>query len=296
MRHWTLDDIPWDAFDPSQVDPELLRAVKAAALVEGNADDYVRYLKNVFGDDAEFCGAAEQWGIEENQHGAALARWARSGLGLAPGAVLFANDGYGRGIREIFEREYTGLQGVITESNPYLGAPPELGPYLDRIARAGTAQFALVAGYVDEAWLALAGLRERGVDIPVIGGDGLEGMEAYGEMADGTYVTSAYFPDIATEGNRRYISAYRTRYPDLPPPNGGGVYAYTALYMLKDIIEDVGDGRPAIRDALAELGRGRPAFEGPMGPVAFDERGDLVNARVFVGEVRGGRMRMVEDR
>ena len=75
MRHWTLDDIPWDAFDPPQVDPELLRAVKAAALVEGNADDYVRYLKNVFGDDPAFCAAAEQWGIEENQHGAALARW-----------------------------------------------------------------------------------------------------------------------------------------------------------------------------------------------------------------------------
>lgn len=75
MRHWTLDDIPWDAFDPARVDPELLRAIKAAALVEGNADDYVRYLKNVFGGDAAFCAAADQWGAEENQHGAALARW-----------------------------------------------------------------------------------------------------------------------------------------------------------------------------------------------------------------------------
>lgn len=75
MRHWTIDDIPWHAFDPSKVDSELLRAVKAASLVEGNADDYVRYLKNVFRDDPAFCAAAEQWGTEENQHGAALARW-----------------------------------------------------------------------------------------------------------------------------------------------------------------------------------------------------------------------------
>ena len=42
--HWTLDDIPWDAFDPARVDPELLRAVKAAALVEHNDDEYVSYL------------------------------------------------------------------------------------------------------------------------------------------------------------------------------------------------------------------------------------------------------------
>jgi len=75
MRHWTLDDIPWETFDPARVDPDLLRAVKAAALVEGNADDYVRYLSNVFADDAEFVAAVRQWGVEENQHGAALARW-----------------------------------------------------------------------------------------------------------------------------------------------------------------------------------------------------------------------------
>ncbi|MBS4046735.1 MAG: ferritin-like domain-containing protein [Alphaproteobacteria bacterium] len=75
--HWTLDDIAWDAFDPARVDPELLRAVKAAALVEHNADDYVTYLCNVFADDPLFCDAARQWGIEERQHGAALARWAQ---------------------------------------------------------------------------------------------------------------------------------------------------------------------------------------------------------------------------
>lgn len=75
--HWTLDDIPWDRFRRDLVDPDLLRAVKAAALVEHNADDYVTYLCNVFADDAEFCAAARQWGVEERQHGMALARWAQ---------------------------------------------------------------------------------------------------------------------------------------------------------------------------------------------------------------------------
>lgn len=76
-EHWTLDDIPWDRFDPAKVDAELLRAVKAAALVEHNADDYVTYLCNVFADDPDFCDAARNWGIEEVQHGRALARWAQ---------------------------------------------------------------------------------------------------------------------------------------------------------------------------------------------------------------------------
>ena len=75
-RHWTLDDIRWEDFDASKVDPELLQAVKAAALVEFNAPDYVTYLCNVFSDCPDVKEAIHQWGGEEVQHGQALARWA----------------------------------------------------------------------------------------------------------------------------------------------------------------------------------------------------------------------------
>jgi len=74
--HWTLDDIPWDALDSSKVDPDLIRIVKAAALVEYNGHDYATYLCNVFHDDPAFQQAAKDWAIEEVQHGAALGRWA----------------------------------------------------------------------------------------------------------------------------------------------------------------------------------------------------------------------------
>lgn len=75
MSQWTLNDIPWDRFDPAKVEPSILRLVKAASLVEQNGADYARYLCNVFADDAEFQGAARIWGGEEVQHGAALGRW-----------------------------------------------------------------------------------------------------------------------------------------------------------------------------------------------------------------------------
>lgn len=76
MRHWTLDSIPWDRFDPSKVDPDILCAIKAAAMVEGNGADYGTYLCKVFGDDPAFTEVAQDWSIEEIQHGAALGRWA----------------------------------------------------------------------------------------------------------------------------------------------------------------------------------------------------------------------------
>jgi hypothetical protein len=74
---WSLDDVQWSKFDASKVAPGLLAAVKAAALVEFNAQDYVDYLKRVFANSGpKTIADIEQWGVEETQHGLALARWA----------------------------------------------------------------------------------------------------------------------------------------------------------------------------------------------------------------------------
>jgi len=75
MKHWHIDQVGWDRFDPSKVDPEIVPLVKAAAMVERNAEDYVTYLCRVFHDDPDFRAAAEHWGVEETQHGEALGRW-----------------------------------------------------------------------------------------------------------------------------------------------------------------------------------------------------------------------------
>jgi hypothetical protein len=76
MGAWTLDDIPWERLDRAKVDPEILRIVKAASLVEQNGGDYAHYLCNVFHDDPGFQKVARHWGEEEIQHGQALGRWA----------------------------------------------------------------------------------------------------------------------------------------------------------------------------------------------------------------------------
>lgn len=76
-RHWGLDDIGWDKFDPSKVDPDLVMAIKTASLVEANSEDYVVYLLNVFRGETWLHDAIRKWGQEERLHGQALAAWAR---------------------------------------------------------------------------------------------------------------------------------------------------------------------------------------------------------------------------
>src|SRR6516162_7820237 len=76
MGHWTLDDIPWHRFDRGKIDPEIVRIVKAASLVEYNGGAYGHHLCRIFHDDPHFQRDACRWGEEEIQHGKALARWA----------------------------------------------------------------------------------------------------------------------------------------------------------------------------------------------------------------------------
>ena len=76
MKHWQLEDAAWDRFDPAKVDPEIVRLVKSAAMVERNGIEYAAYLCRVFSEDPAFCRASDNWGVEEVQHGDALGRWA----------------------------------------------------------------------------------------------------------------------------------------------------------------------------------------------------------------------------
>jgi hypothetical protein len=77
MDHWTLETIDWDRFDASKVDPEILRNIKAAAMVERNGGDYATYLSRVFADDPSAVEDVRRWSLEEIQHGMALGRWAQ---------------------------------------------------------------------------------------------------------------------------------------------------------------------------------------------------------------------------
>lgn len=96
MKHWRVEDVAWDRFDPTAVDPALVPIVKAAAMVERNGSDYALYLNSVFSDDPDFRQAADHWADEEVQHGEALGKWSMMADPAWDYAAAFARykDGY----------------------------------------------------------------------------------------------------------------------------------------------------------------------------------------------------------
>ena len=75
-QHWKIDDLPWDQFQPNLVNPEVLKVVKTAAVVEYGGNNYARYLQNVFSDDPAVKQSMQNWALEEVQHGQTLGRYA----------------------------------------------------------------------------------------------------------------------------------------------------------------------------------------------------------------------------
>ena len=221
-------------------------------------------------------------------HGAVLAEWVRETLHFEHGAVLYLNDQYGRGIRQTFVEHFERLGGRLESVDPYLGDRPDVGPYLDRMARDRKIQFLAVAGNRGEAEEVLRQARRRGITVPIVGGDGLAGIEAAGALAEGVYLTSAYFPTIPTGANRKFVEAYRRKYPGAGMPNQPAAATYDAIYLLSQVIARAGTDRQAVRRALAGVGSETPPFEGVTGLVAFDAVGDVPAQNVYVGRVHAG--------
>jgi branched-chain amino acid transport system substrate-binding protein len=224
-------------------------------------------------------------------HGAALARWVRERLGLSRGTVLYLNDEYGRGVRERFVAEFERRGGEVIAIAPYLGDTPDVAAYMARMQQDGRSQFVVVAGNRSEAEEVLREMQARQMSLPLLGADGLEGIEEAGGLAEGVYETLAYLALIDTPANQKFVAAYRARYAAEMPPNQPAAASYDAIYLLRDVIRRAGTDRTRIRDALAAVGVDAP-FEGVTGRIAFDSLGDVPTRDVHVAVVRNGALRL----
>ena len=227
----------------------------------------------------------------DEQHGETLAAWIRERLGLRHGSVFYLNDGYGRGVRQRFTAEFVRRGGVLGAVAPYLGDTPDVGSYLDRLARDTASQFIMVAGNLSEAEEILRQARARGITLPLLGADGLEGIEGSGPLAEGVYETLAYLPQLDRPGNREFVTSYAEHFPGEPPPNQPAAASYDAIHLLKRVMEAHGAERDAIREGLETVTVAKP-FEGVTGQIAFDANGDVPTREVYVAVVRNGALRL----
>jgi branched-chain amino acid transport system substrate-binding protein len=223
-------------------------------------------------------------------HGARLASWARERLRASRAGILYINDDYGRGVRDAFVSAFTLAGGTIVTSDPYLDDLPSFRPYLERQQRRGGVDVLLIAGTRTGGTRILATRDSLGLALPIMGGDGLAGIEAVGAPAEGIYISTAYLPDQEGAANEAFVAAYRGASGNrLPDHRGAG--AYDAVRLIARGVAAVGADRAHVRDYLAGVGTTQPAFDGVTGRIVFDEHGDVPAKPIAVGVIREGVLR-----
>ena len=93
--------------------------------------------------------------------------------------------------------------------------------------------------------------------------------------------------------SRRFVAAFRRKFPDAGMPNQPAAGTYDAIYLLRDVIARGGSSRASVRRTLAGVGSVTPPFEGVTGTVAFDAHGDVPDQNVYMGLVQHGAVAVV---
>jgi branched-chain amino acid transport system substrate-binding protein len=221
---------------------------------------------------------------------AGLARFALRELGTRA-AILYANEPYGRGLREGFGKAYRAAGGELVEEYPYIeGTTQDFEAYLMGIQTAGP-DLIFIGGLDASAGLIIQQARELGIEAPIIGGDGLLGLAGLDPVYDGTYVGLLYHPDAPGQTSRQFVEAYRSAYGELP--DHFAALAYDAVMLVAQAAEEVGIDRERIRAYLQEVGSTRSGAPGVGGLIAFDEKGDPQDKSYAVGRISGDMMELV---
>ena len=126
--------------------------------------------------------------------------------------------------------------------------------------------------------------------MPVLGGDGLEGIQDAGALAEGVYLSSPYFPSIPSDANpvRRGV----------PPQIQRGAQPARGRHVRRDLLaarrnRSGGLGPRADSPGPRRRRLRHAAIRGVTGTVAFDANGDVPNQNVYIGLVQHGAVTVV---
>ncbi|WP_167368070.1 ABC transporter substrate-binding protein [Streptomyces agglomeratus] len=191
-----------------------------------------------------------------------------------------------------FTAEFTKLGGTVVGTEQVDPAERAFAGLAARVRSSG-ADAVYFGGYYDTAAPLSEQLKQAGVDVPLMGGDGIFDQQylTVNPKAEGDLATNIGVPAEESAAGRDFLARYRKAgYPEAA--GWYGPHAYDATWTLIEAVKAVvaANGGTLPRDTRAKLPQAvaRVAFDGVTGRVAFDEAGDTVNRRLTVYAVNDG--------
>ena len=224
--------------------------------------------------------------------GAAIAQFGARTLNAKRGALMVdrKND-YSTGLEKVINEVFTRLGGQIVVTQSYQAADQDFNAQITSIKGANP-DVIFVPGYYGDVGLFAKQARDKGITVPIVGGDGWDSPSLYqigGAALNGCYFSNHYSPDDADPLVQKFVNDYKSRYGSVP--DALAATAYDAARIMFDAIKRANslDGT-AIRNALAAT----KEFPGVTGKVTFNENRDAVKPIVMIKIEDGGKFVVAE--
>jgi branched-chain amino acid transport system substrate-binding protein len=220
--------------------------------------------------------------------GPAGAEYAIKTVGAKNIFVIQDKTAYGQGLADAFKTAAEGLGATISGYEGITVGEKDFNGVLNQVL-SKKPDFIFFGGLYNEGGLIVKQAREKGITVPIMGGDALDSSGMV-EIAGDTVKDVAYSSvstDI-TKANKDWAGKYKEKTGK--NPENYSVYAYDAMNVilngLKKAIDDNGGKLPA-RDKVRDAVRATTDFEGVATKVSFDDKGDNKYAKVFIYKFEG---------
>jgi branched-chain amino acid transport system substrate-binding protein len=204
-------------------------------------------------------------------------------------AVLYINNDYGLGLKDVFEHSFTKAGGKIVLVEYYNQDDTDFRTQLAKIKNSDV-EVVYMPGYYKEMALILKQAKELNIKTPfksVVCFEDAELLKLAGDAAEGVVYSSPYYdPKSSKENVVEFVRKFKEKFNREP-----GIFAahgYDALKIIAQIIDEVGYSGPIIKDKLYTIKN----YKGVSGDTSFDKNGDVIKP-VAIKEVAGQKFKFV---
>jgi branched-chain amino acid transport system substrate-binding protein len=218
----------------------------------------------------------------DGQQGPTLAKFAIEKLKAKNVAVIDDSTAYGQGLADAFETAIKAAGAKIVAREHTTDKDTDFTAILTTI-KGHKPDLIMFGGIDPQAGPMAKQMAGLGIKAKFIGGDGIETpnfIKLAGNAAEGVMASMPGLPMAQMPGGNAFLEKYKAKFNtdvQLYAPMG-----YDAVMVFVEAMKRAGSTEPA--KFLPEIGKTH--YQGVIGPIAFDEKGDLKNGPITIYVVK----------
>jgi branched-chain amino acid transport system substrate-binding protein len=226
----------------------------------------------------------------DDQQGPTLAKFAADNLKVKSVAVIDDSTAYGQGLADAFAATAKGAGAKVIAREHTTDKDTDFRAILTSI-KGRKPDLVMFGGIDPQAGPMVRQMASLGIKAKFMGGDGMQTpnfIKIAGEAAEGVLASTPGLPMMKMPGGKEFLAKYKAKFNadvELYAPMG-----YDAVMVFVDAMKRAGSTDPA--KFLPEVGKTN--YQGVIGPIAFDEKGDLKNGPITIYVVKGGKWEALE--